>query len=81
MTAACPYEVAGFSFAGVPGVVIGHNQDIAWGFTNTGPDVMDLYIEKINPDNPNQYEFNGQWVDMTVRTETITVGGGEPGHR
>ncbi|MBE3118416.1 MAG: penicillin acylase family protein, partial [Candidatus Atribacteria bacterium] len=78
MSAACPYEVAGFSFAGVPGVVIGHNQNIAWGFTNTGPDVMDLFIEKINPDNPNQYEYNGQWVDMTLRTETITVGGGEP---
>ncbi len=42
----CPYEVAGFSFAGVPGVVIGHNDQIAWGFTNVGPDVMDLYIEK-----------------------------------
>ncbi|MCX6038210.1 MAG: penicillin acylase family protein, partial [Chloroflexi bacterium] len=78
VSAACPCEVAGFSFAGVPGVVIGHNQNIAWGFTNTGPDVMDLFIEKINPDNPNQYENNGQWVDMTLRTETITVGGGEP---
>jgi penicillin amidase len=78
VSAACPFEVAGFSFAGVPGVVIGHNQNIAWGFTNTGPDVMDLYIEKINPDNPNQYEYNGQWVDMTLRTETIAVGSGEP---
>jgi penicillin amidase len=78
VSTACPYEVAGFSFAGVPGVVIGHNQNIAWGFTNTGPDVMDLFIEKINPDNPNQYEYNGQWVDMTVRTETIAVGSGEP---
>ncbi|HEX7541041.1 MAG TPA: penicillin acylase family protein, partial [Anaerolineales bacterium] len=78
LSAACPYEVAGFSFAGVPGVVIGHNQNIAWGFTNTGPDVMDLNIEKINPANPNQYEYNGQWVDMTLRTETIAVGGGKP---
>ena len=78
VSAACPFEVAGFSFAGVPGVVIGHNQNIAWGFTNTGPDVMDLYIEKINPDNANQYEYNGQWVDMTLRTETIAVGGGKP---
>jgi penicillin amidase len=78
LSAACPYEVAGFSFAGVPGVVIGHNQNIAWGLTNTGPDVMDLYIEKINPDNPNQYEYNGQWMDMPLRTETIAVGGGKP---
>ena len=57
---ACPYDVAGFSFAGVPGVIIGHNADIAWGFTNTGPDVMDLFIEKVNPDNPNQYEVGRQ---------------------
>ena len=74
----CPLEVAGFSFAGVPGVVIGHNDRIAWGFTNVGPDVMDLYIEKINPDNPNQYEVNGQWVDFETRKETIDVVGGDP---
>ena len=74
----CPYEVAGFSFAGVPGVIIGHNDRIAWGFTNNGPDVMDLYIEKINPNNPNQYEVNGQWVDMTLRSETIEVSDAEP---
>jgi penicillin amidase len=75
---ACPFEVSGFSFAGAPGVIIGHNRNIAWGVTNTGPDVMDLYIEKINPDNPNQYEFNGQWVNMTLRTEMIAVGGKDP---
>ena len=56
----CPYNVVGYSFAGVPGVIVGHNDHIAWGFTNVGPDVLDLYIEKINPDNPNQYEVNGQ---------------------
>ena len=74
----CPYEVAGFSFAGVPGVVIGHNDQIAWAFTNTGPDVMDLYVEKLNPANPNQYEYMGKWLDMDVHTETIQVGGGQP---
>jgi len=75
---ACPFEVSGFSFAGVPGVVIGHNDRIAWGFTNVGPDVMDLYIEKVNPDNPNQYEVNGEWVDFETRVETIQVAGSEP---
>ncbi|NOY99087.1 MAG: penicillin acylase family protein [Chloroflexi bacterium] len=75
---ACPYEVGGFSFAGVPGVIIGHNDRIAWGFTNVGPDVMDLFIEKTNPDNPNQYEADGAWVDFETRTETINVGGGDP---
>jgi penicillin amidase len=75
--AACPFEVAGFSFPGAPGVVIGHNDHIAWGMTDLSPDVQDLYIEKINPDNPNQYEVNGQWVDMQLSKETIKVGGGE----
>ena len=75
---ACPYEMSGFSFAGVPGVIIGHNDKIAWGFTNVGPDVMDLFIEKVNPDNPNQYEVDGKWVDFTTRKETINVVGGSP---
>ena len=75
---ACSFEMGGFSFAGVPGVVIGHNNKIAWGLTNTGPDVMDLYIERVNPDNPNQYEVNGKWVDFETRTETINVAGAEP---
>ncbi len=74
----CPYEVTGFSFAGDPGVIIGHNQHIAWGVTNTGPDVQDLYIEKINPDNPNQYEVNGKWVDMQLVNETLQVSGAQP---
>jgi penicillin amidase len=74
----CPYNVVGYSFAGVPGVIVGHNDHIAWGFTNVGPDVIDLYIEKINPDNPNQYEVNGQWVDMTMVHETLQVPGSTP---
>jgi len=74
----CPYEMSGFSFAGVPGIIIGHNDKIAWGFTNTGPDVMDLFIEKVNPDNPNQYEVNGQWADFQTRSETLNVVGGSP---
>ena len=47
---ACPFEVSGFSFSGVPGIVIGHNRDIAWGFTNLNPDVSDLYLEKVRGD-------------------------------
>ncbi|MCL5428542.1 MAG: penicillin acylase family protein [Chloroflexi bacterium] len=70
----CPYEAVGVSFVGAPGIVIGHNDRIAWGFTNVGADVMDLYIIKVNPDNPNQYEMNGEWVDMDVLVENIHVG-------
>jgi len=75
---ACPFEVTGFSFAGVPGVVAGHNDNIAWGFTNLGPDVQDLFIEKINPDNQDQYEVEGHWENFETRQETIKVGGGDP---
>jgi penicillin amidase len=71
----CPYDVVGYSFAGMPGVIIGHNANIAWGVTNVGPDVQDLYVEKINPENPDQYEFEGDWVDMEIRYETIAVAG------
>ncbi|MBE2224253.1 MAG: penicillin acylase family protein [Anaerolineae bacterium] len=71
------FNVRGFSFAGVPGVIIGHNEHIAWGVTNVGPDTQDLYIEKRNPDNPNQVEFMGAWEDMEIIEETIKVNGGE----
>lgn len=73
----CPYDITGFSFAGMVGVIIGHSDRIAWGFTNVGADTMDLYIEKINPENPNQYEVNGKWLDMDQVTETIQIAGGK----
>lgn len=73
----CQLDIAGFSFAGVPGIVIGHNHRVAWGFTNVNPDVMDLYIEKINPENPDQYLYQGEWRDMEIFTEQIQVAGGE----
>ncbi len=77
VTPDCPYEVAGVTFAGTPGVVIGHNGRIAWGFTNVGPDVMDLYVEKVDPQNPNRYLVDGRWEDMEVYTEVIRVAGGQ----
>ncbi len=74
----CPYNVTGFTFAGVPGVIVGHNNRIAWGVTNVMSDTMDLYVEKINPENPNQYEVNGKWVDMQLVKEEIQVASSEP---
>jgi penicillin amidase len=74
VTADCPYDVVGFSFVGVPAVVVGHNQRIAWGVTNLGPDSQDLYMLRVNPDNPYQYEYNGGWRDMDVITEVIAAG-------
>src|SRR5690606_22722909 len=47
----CPFDVGGFTFSGLPGVVIGHNDQIAWGFTNLGPDVVDLSLEQVRDDD------------------------------
>jgi len=73
----CPIEVVGSSFPGAPGVIIGHNARIAWGVTNLGPDVQDLFIERINPENPNQVEYQGRWEDMQLVREEISVHGEE----
>ncbi|OIO65502.1 MAG: hypothetical protein AUJ47_02630 [Candidatus Marinimicrobia bacterium CG1_02_48_14] len=70
-------NVTGLALAGAPFIIAGHNDAIAWGMTNVMVDDMDFYEEKINPDNPNQYEFNGKWVDMEVRDEVISGSKGE----
>ncbi|MEX1286307.1 MAG: penicillin acylase family protein [Acidimicrobiia bacterium] len=74
----CDRSVTGFSFAGVPGVVVGHNDRIAWGVTNIGPDAMDLYLERVNPANPDEYEVDGEYFPFRTRTEVIEVAGGDP---
>ena len=73
---ACPFNIVGFALAPAPGVIIGHNNNIAWGVTNVGADVQDLYQIIVNPDNPLQYQWNGAWRDMTVADETINFGNG-----
>lgn len=70
----CPFEVGGFSFSGLPGVVIGHNDDVAWGFTNLGPDVTDLYLEQVQGD---RYRVGDEMVPLETREETIEVAGGD----
>ena len=71
-------DVVGASFPGTPGIVIGHNQHITWGVTNAISDVEDLYIEKFNPQNSNQYEYEGKWEEAQVIHEVIQVKGQEP---
>ncbi|MFP8943622.1 penicillin acylase family protein [Streptomyces fenghuangensis] len=70
----CPFDVAGFTFSGMPGVIIGHNQDISWGFTNLGADVTDLYLEKIEN---GTYLYDGKKIPYETREEVIKVAGGE----
>jgi penicillin amidase len=66
-------RVAGVIAPGLPGVIIGHNDRIAWGFTNVGPDVQDLYIEKFDPANPRRYMTPTGWQDAEIRHEEIKV--------
>jgi penicillin amidase len=66
----CPYDVAGFTFAGVPGIVIGHNADIAWGFTNLEADVSDLYLEKIDG---HTYRYAGKARPLVEHDESIKI--------
>ncbi|MFC4532382.1 penicillin acylase family protein [Sphaerisporangium dianthi] len=71
-SAACPYDVVGYTFSGMPGVVIGHNDRVAWGFTNLGPDVTDLYLERTKGDT---YQVGDSFRPMETRTEQIKVAG------
>lgn len=71
------FDTVGFSFPGVPLVIIGHNERIAWGVTNMVPDIHDYYLERVDdPVNPTRYEYEGAWYPVEVITETIEVSGG-----
>lgn len=70
-------ETIGATLPGVPFVVLGRNRHVAWGFTNTAPDVQDLIIEEFNPENTDEYLTESGWETITKREETIRVGGGE----
>ncbi|WP_424568717.1 penicillin acylase family protein [Streptomyces sp. CH-036] len=73
LSASCQYDTAGYTFSGMPGVIIGHNQDIAWGLTNLGADVTDLFLEKVSDDG---YLYDGETKPFKTREETIKVAGG-----
>ena len=74
VSSTCPFDVTGFSFAGMPGIVIGHNQNIAWGFTNLGPDVSDFYLEQLRG---GSYRRGNRYLPLKERTEIIKVAGGQ----
>ena len=68
-------NVMGATLPGLPFVVLGRTQGVAWAFTNTGPDVQDLYLERIKTDAPDQYQTPEGWQTFEVRHETIRVKG------
>jgi penicillin amidase len=81
MHLSCPgWNVKGFTLPGAPLVIIGHNDRIAWGFTNNGADVQDLYIESFNPAQSDEYKANGKWLKAQIVDEVIHVKGAPDEH-
>ena len=66
-------HVAGVTFPGAPGIVLGHNDHIAWGATNLNPDVQDLYLEKFDKEKPTRYQTPTGWQEVEIRHEQIKV--------
>lgn len=76
MHLSCPdLKVIGSSFPGVPSIVLGHNNNIAWGATTVTSDNVDLFRLEINPENENQYKYNGKWIDFKFIDESIEIQG------
>jgi penicillin amidase len=73
---ACPFDVTGFTFVPFPGVLLGHNQHIAWGATVAGPDVQDLYRLRVDAAAPFRYEWDGRYRQMDVHDELFTFADG-----
>ncbi|WP_323757219.1 penicillin acylase family protein [Roseivirga sp.] len=71
------WNVIGGGEPEIPGISIGHNEYGAWGLTVFETDGEDLYVYELNPDNANQYKYNGEWADMNTISETIKVKGME----
>jgi penicillin G amidase len=69
------WDVIGAGEPGLPGVALGHNQNIAWGFTIFGLDQQDLYVEQLNPDNPSEYRTEAGWVPIVIRREKFLIKG------
>ena len=71
-------KVSGVIFAGIPGIILGHNEEIAWSVTNFGPDVQDLYIEKAKENDNHKFEYDGDYYDAEVTNYDIKVKGQNP---
>jgi penicillin amidase len=72
VSSSCPFDVAGFSFSGMPGVVVGHNAAVAWGLTTSYVDVQDLYLEQVRGDT---VRVSNAYLPLRTRTEQIRVAG------
>lgn len=69
------FDVVGLSLPGVPLIITGHNQDIAWSVTNMSADSQDVFLEKVDDlKNPTQYQYQGEWRDIEVIEEILMNG-------
>lgn len=66
-------DVVGGIFPGSPLILVGHNRNLGWAFTVSRPDLVDTYVLDINPDDPDQYRIDGEWLDLEVREAPIEV--------
>jgi len=71
-------NVSGFFLVGTPLPALGHNANVAWACTTGGPDTSDVYMLKLRPGNPFQYEYKGQWKTFEPGLITINVKGNDP---
>ena len=67
------WDMVGGTFPGAPLILHGHNRDLGWAFTVNSPDLVDVFVLDINPDNPNQYRFDSEWRDLEVWDVPIKV--------
>ena len=70
-------DIVGATMPGMPVVVLGHNGHVAWGFTNAGPDVQDLFVEQVDPTDPSRYLAPGGPRAFDVRRERVLVRDGD----
>jgi len=67
------YDAAGLMFSGIPVLASGTNGRVAWGITNARCDYIDLFVEKVNPENPDLYFYKGEWKDFERVREKVKV--------
>jgi penicillin amidase/acyl-homoserine-lactone acylase len=67
------WDMVGGTFPASPVIIHGHNRDLGWAFTVNHPDLVDVYRLTINPENVNQYKFDGEWKDLEVRQAKLVV--------
>lgn len=67
------WDMVGGLFPGMPVMGHGHNRDLGWAMTVNSPDLVDVYVLEMNPDNPNQYKYDGKWLDLEISTVMLKV--------